>query len=478
MFDSFPKDVLDRWKRRYERVLAGETFMEEEYSEIPVENWEEITFNPILENGKVIGAACYSRNITEQRLNIEHLRQAKLLLSEAQQLAKVGNWNVDMVKMKSTGLRAQGLLGVDADFEPSFEAFIAMLHPDDRNRILERIKKAQEEGGVTEDEFRIVRPDGQVRILNGQTRCVLDGEGKPLRMYGISHDITDRKLAEASLQKSEANLSTIFNNTDEGFLLLDTHLTILSFNAVANDWANLLFGKSYQEGSNMVSYFVEERKEELTRRIKTVLDGNVVDYETYYDVEGGTIKWYNVREYPVRNEQGEVLGICIAASDITEKKNSELEKDKMTAEIIQRNKDLEQFAYIVSHNLRAPVANIIGFADVLQEGGMDYEDTKEVMEGLGVSVKRLDNIIGDLNQILQVKREINEIKEHIRFSEIVNDITQSISNLIEKEKVEIITDFTQVDEMCTLKATSTAFFTTSFQTASNTGSPTWHLSLK
>jgi len=120
--------------------------------------------------------------------------------------------------------------------------------------------------------------------------------------------------------------------------------------------------------------------------------------------------------------------------------------------ILQRNKDLEQFAYIISHNLRAPVANILGAGSRLNDPLLSKEKQKILSNGLNESVTKLDNVVKDLNHILQVKREINEIKEKVRFSKLVNDIKISIKNLIDNDDIEIKYDFSEIDELLTLKS--------------------------
>ena len=119
---------------------------------------------------------------------------------------------------------------------------------------------------------------------------------------------------------------------------------------------------------------------------------------------------------------------------------------------MQRNKDLEQFAYIVSHNLRAPVANILGAANGLNYPGLSTEKKDISQQGLKESVTKLDDVVKDLNHILQVKREINEIKEKVRFSKLVDDIKISIKNLIDSNNIEIKYDFSEIDEFLTLKS--------------------------
>jgi signal transduction histidine kinase len=123
----------------------------------------------------------------------------------------------------------------------------------------------------------------------------------------------------------------------------------------------------------------------------------------------------------------------------------------MTADLVQHNTDLEKFAYIISHNLRAPVANIIGASSILNNMEVSSGEKEKLNRGINTSILRLDEIINDLNQILQIKGRINEIKEIVYFSELVEHIKISIRNLIDKDNVEIKYDFSEVNDFFALK---------------------------
>jgi signal transduction histidine kinase len=147
-----------------------------------------------------------------------------------------------------------------------------------------------------------------------------------------------------------------------------------------------------------------------------------------------------------------MVGIACFSRDITQRKLAELERAKMTDDLIQRNRDLEQFTFIISHNLRAPSANIIGLTQFLQSGTLSAEEQIRCLDGLATSAANLDAVIKDINTILQVKREIKEKKEFISFSTLVNDILVSLGNVYDKKRIHLTTDFAEVDEIFSLKA--------------------------
>lgn len=136
--------------------------------------------------------------------------------------------------------------------------------------------------------------------------------------------------------------------------------------------------------------------------------------------------------------------------DVTERRLAEQEREKMVSNIIQQSNNQEQFAYIISHNLRAPIATIMGLANLLKETD-SKEDAYKIQQHVVTSVIKLDDVISDLNKILQVKSEITEHRELIYFENIVKDIKFSISNLIEKEHVSITTNFDAINKLHTFK---------------------------
>jgi signal transduction histidine kinase len=128
------------------------------------------------------------------------------------------------------------------------------------------------------------------------------------------------------------------------------------------------------------------------------------------------------------------------------------QKEKMTTDLIQRNKDLEQFTYIISHNLRAPVANIIGLSYRLQQTGLPEDLRSQIGAGLSTSVTKLDEVIRDLNDILKIRQKVDESKQLINFAKFAADIQLSIEKMIENEKAVILWNFTEAEEIVTIKS--------------------------
>jgi PAS domain S-box-containing protein len=259
---------------------------------------------------------------------------------------------------------------------------------------------------------------------------------------------------DEALKKSEANLRTIFDNTDSAYILFDTNLQILSFNLLAQKYSEQYNKKALSIGRYISEYFSAERWLLILEMLKKLATGETVSYELSATDGDGITNWHHIRWLSVKNNGNKNWGYILTNKDITETKTATLERERITDDLTQHNRDLEQFTYIISHNLRAPVANILGLTNILKEHGqgMDAETQQEVIDRLFTSTKNIDTTITDLNQILQTRKPIGSKKEKVDFEAMVNAVKTSLRNTIALEKVTINCDFTSVDSMFTTRS--------------------------
>ncbi len=151
----------------------------------------------------------FATDITERKRAEDRLRDSRDMLVIAQRAAHAGVWGWDMKTGKLTWSDEFFLLfGLDPAAEASFDTWLGTLHPDDREPAMAKINHAIEEQIPLENEYRIIRSDGQERWISARGNTAYDEAGRPLSMYGICIDITDRKLAEATLQESRNLLAS------------------------------------------------------------------------------------------------------------------------------------------------------------------------------------------------------------------------------------------------------------------------------
>jgi PAS domain S-box-containing protein len=263
-----------------------------------------------------------------------------------------------------------------------------------------------------------------------------------------------RELAKMSytLDRSQSRLRAIFNTTHIAFLLLDTAFQVLAYNTIANQWVEIAFGVSLDERVNFISLLNEDRKGPVSDMLNSSLAGESFNYEANYHLQDGSSVWYCINIDPVKDLEDHVIGICCSASDITASKTAEIEMMRVSNDLVQRNTDLEQFAYIISHNLRAPLANIIGLSKILKQDDLSQNEKNKIEKFFFQSILKLDEVVNDLNYILQVRRDISETKETVVFSELVENILTGFQLIIEQENINVITDFSEIDSIFTIKS--------------------------
>lgn len=299
-------------------------------------------------------------------------------------------------------------------------------------------------------ELIFLSKDGRKVYVEGDSVPQYEG-GKIVSTLGFFRDKTDRYIADKALKETKANLVALFQSSTIGYLMLNTKMEIITFNTLMQNWVYEETGKQLQEGVNYTSMLSGERKQRAYNSFKKALKGEKIEYEARGTNEIARY-WFYISITPMMRDANKIIGLSITCLDITEKKKAELELKRTSDDIIQRNKDLEQFAYIVSHNLRAPLSNIMGAATVLQAKMLSEEDKEQLREGIYSSVKKMDDVVMDLNTILQVRQNISENRQLVNLSSLTEDIKQSINNLIVAEQVEVVTDFSEINTLFTLKS--------------------------
>jgi PAS domain S-box-containing protein len=191
----------DRWPD-YEvvlrRVLAGEVHG---HVETEIRRRDRVVVPVVLTvapirggRGSAIGASVIARDLTEQKLALAALAESESRLREGESLAHVGGWVLDRatasVQWSEELHRMHGIEPVQ--FDGTLAGHVALAHPDDRAGLEGALARAIAEGEAVETEYRIVRPDGQVRLLNARAEPVIDDHGTLLGLRGIAQDVTER----------------------------------------------------------------------------------------------------------------------------------------------------------------------------------------------------------------------------------------------------------------------------------------------
>lgn len=370
--------------------------------------------------GQLLGVAAVVTDVSDQKRATAALHESRTNLSDAQRLARMGSWELDLSRrddLCSNPLHWSDEVFRIFGFEPggcevSNDAFFNAVHPDDREPVRRAVQQCLAGRGDYRIEHRIRLPDGSERIVYEEGRVIRDPTtGDPIKMLGIVQDISDRKAQEAALERSRERLRRVLDSvpayvgllSPDGRLLAVNQAPLQAAGLAAEDVLNRPLAESYWIAHS-------ERDQQVVREsIAAAARGEMVRRDVSMQLRPGNLIVVDAVLVPIRGPDGEVIEIVGSAVDVTQRRKMEDDLQRMNLELEQRvarrtaaledkNRELEAFAHSVSHDLRAPLRAMEGFASALRE---DFGESlgDEGMEYVGHIVdasRRMDMLISDL----------------------------------------------------------------------------------
>jgi PAS domain S-box-containing protein len=162
----------------------------------------EVNTRLIYENGTAVAVQGMARDVTERKRAETELRAREAQLSEAQTIAKLGNWEWDVATNRTKWSDAlYHIYGIQPqDLTPTYEGYLNVVHPDDRKRVSEMVETVLQTGQGCSYGHRVIWPDQSVHFLHVNLKVDLDETDHPVRLYGTAQDVTDRVQLEEELK--------------------------------------------------------------------------------------------------------------------------------------------------------------------------------------------------------------------------------------------------------------------------------------
>ena len=210
-------------------------------------------------------------------------------------------------------------------------------------------------------------------------------------------------------------------------------------------WKTMLGYEPEELPNNMDTFFLlihPDDKDEILKNERLHIDGDLqkLQFICRMKTKGGPYKWIlSISRAGFRNEAGKATRIIGIHLDVDDIKNKEVELNQLSQELLVSNKELKQFAYITSHNLRSPVANLLMLMRLFKTDELS-EKNRSLFEKTDLSIHQLNQTLEDLNEILSARFKSDK-NEDIAFETVLIEVIHSISEEIENTGAKITYDF-------------------------------------
>lgn len=356
------------------------------------------------------------------------VRESKERLDLALSSAGVGTWDRDLMTgavflddflHELFGTKPTTFGGTDADFEK-------LLHPDDRERA--RLDVECSIAGKTsyDTEYRILRADGSERVLAARGRVFRDTVGTPVRLAGTSWDVTERKKVEDQRQE----MAAIIESADDAIISNALDGTIRSW----NPGAERLFGYRAEEviGRPLRQLISEDRWGEELKIVERLKQGEHLRHiESVWRTNTGASVPVSLTSSLVKDRHGRVVAGSQILRDITEQKLAERRLELAVTELERSNKELEQFAYVASHDLQEPLRMVVSYTELLERRYSDRLDD-DAREFIRYAVDGASRMQGLINALLHFSRVSTSSKppEAVDLGEVLGEVRFALTAAI------------------------------------------------
>jgi PAS domain S-box-containing protein len=258
-------------------------------------------------------------------------------------------------------------------------------------------------------------------------------------VIGVGIDISARKKAEVELRNSENKLKAFFRSTTDANIMIGKELEILAFNPAASDIVQRFSHQALKEGDAFSAIDFRRSRTKITRHLSQVLEGKSTQIEILLiDDETNENIWWLASFVPAYDAEGETFGAIVNLTNIDDTKKAGLKLKSQYEELQKTNQELDHFVYSVSHDLRAPLATVLGLINIaeLDDPGPAFTNFLTLMRN---SVNRLDSFIQDILDYSQNARKHISV-QRIDFSSLVNDAMADLKLLEGFDRLSVSTD--------------------------------------
>lgn len=393
------------------------------------------------------------QDVTKWQLLIEKLQKSEERYKQAQALAHMGDWewHINENRLIWTD-ELYRIYEMEQGGDITLNNTLSFVHPEDRHKVDLAMKECLAGHQPFDISYRIMLGDKE-KCLHSKGDIVVDDNGREVKMYGTTQDITKEYLAEQEVKTNREFIQKIANTTPS---LLASYNVNTGRYIFVNKAFEQVLGYSREEvfhdGISFITGLVHPddlqpimkknaQMLELANSTPPGKNGEEIMAEFEYRMKNnkGEYRWFHTYGTVFdRNSEGKVEHILNVSVDITEQKAAEQALHQKNIELLYSNANLEEFAYVASHDLKEPLRKISTFGDLILSSERENlgTDGKLYLDKIISSAKRMQTMINDLMALSTITGN-KEYEKHD-----LNDVVAEVLNLLEhnlKDKKATVT---------------------------------------
>ena len=389
-------------------------------------NWILRRFYPILDKDEeILNVIGYGIDITNRKESEEKIKQNEERLKLATSSANLGIWDWDIISNKL--IWDQSMYEIyNADpmqFTNDYEAFEKLLHPEDRGKVKADIQNSINNNIDFKSVFRVVSDSNDVKYIKAFSKTFRNLANQAIRMIGVNFDVTEATLIQQKILKQQTDLEEVQHIAKVGGWEIDVKKREIVWSKEMFSICEMdeLVQPTLNETYNL---FTTETRDQMVQAFINAIE-NLEEFEIEAQIITckGNTPYIRTKGIPY-TVNGKIISVRGIFQDISIEKEVVRIIEQNTIELEKKNKELDQFAYVVSHDLKAPLRGINNLSMWIEEDleGKIETQTKNNLDLMRKRVKRMEGLIDGILQY--------SIAGRIKYDAISFSLNESLNELI------------------------------------------------
>jgi PAS domain S-box-containing protein len=429
IWTEFPEGVGQSFDLAYQAAARTQRPISLESYYPPWKRWFENRIYPGPD-----GLAIFFQDVTDRREAEEERRNEAVVRAHAEQMAHLGYWVWNIAENRLRG--SEELYRIYAlepsDFMGTFDAYLARVHPLDRNRIREIIERAVRERVPFSFEERIVRPGGEIRHLHSWGSVVEGAAGQAVEMRGACLDMTELIITADGLRRTGEWLSVVLETAGVAVFELNVNSQTLTWAS----GAERVLGVSANELGSSYDPYVErlsaDDREALVEAARVSVEkGTALYHEHLMTRADGSKRWMEVRAKPFLDSAHRVTRLVGTVNDVTDRHQADGQRKKLELELqlAQKMEAIGRLAYSVAHDFNNLLAIIRTSTTLLLARDRDPGE-RETIQGIEEAAVRATALI---KQLLAFSKMQRVERVPVDLDQVVRDETGTLERLLPED---------------------------------------------